>query len=93
MNSINERLNFLEVLKQVEKPCFTLAIYSVDRNMEDGQGVTSKLNIRKLPTIIVIEDGWELRRIADYTKAPVEVEFLRLISERLWVPRPRPLYL
>lgn len=79
-DSISEVPKLLRVVEVLGNPGFSLQMYGLDRSRDDGTGLARRLKVERVPTVIVVEDGWELGRIVAYPKTTMEGDLLLLLT-------------
>jgi len=79
-DSRNEVPKFLKVYDGAANGNFTLTMYGVDRSKKDGQGLTEKYGITRVPTFIFMRDDKELGRIVEFPRSTMEGDFLSIVA-------------
>ncbi len=63
-----------------------LTVYAVDRSKRVPSGATDNLNIKRVPTIIVLKGGKEIGRIIEYPVFSLEKDLYMIISGQDYKP-------
>ena len=63
-----------------------LTVYAVDRSKKVPSGATDNLNIKRVPTIIVIRDGKEIGRIIEYPVFSLEKDLTMILKGEDYKP-------
>jgi thiol-disulfide isomerase/thioredoxin len=79
-DSQSEIPKFLRIYDTVANRNFSLRMYGVDRARRDGNGMTERFGIEKVPTVIFFSNGKELGRIVEYPQVTMEDDFLAIVS-------------
>jgi thiol-disulfide isomerase/thioredoxin len=79
-DSRSEVPKFLKVYDRAANVNFTLTMYGVDRSKKDGQGLTEKYGVTRVPTFIFMKDGKELGRIVEFPRSTMEGDFLSIAA-------------
>ncbi len=80
-DSRSEVPKFLRVYDTVANSNFSLRMYGVDQSKREGKGLSERLRIEKVPTIIIFSGDKELGRIVEYPKKTIEEDFLAIVSD------------
>ena len=55
-------------------------LYGVDRNVQEPTQTADRLNITRVPTVVVMSNGIEIGRIAEFPRPDWEDDLLRVLS-------------
>lgn len=79
-DSISEAPKTIKIFETVNSPNFSLQLYGVDRAKQDGLGLAGKFNVKRVPTVIFLQDGKELGRIVEYPNKNMEEDILAILT-------------
>jgi thiol-disulfide isomerase/thioredoxin len=79
-DSISEAPKTIKIFETVNSPNFSLQLYGVDRAKEDGLGFAGKFNVKRVPTVIFLQDDKELGRIVEYPNETMEDDTLAILT-------------
>ena len=79
-DSISEAPKTIKIFETVNSPNFYLQLYGVDRAKQDGLGLAGKFDVKRVPTVIFLQDGKELGRIVEYPNKTMEEDILAILT-------------
>ncbi len=79
-DSVSEAPKFIKVYDTVKNPNLSLQLYGVDRAKQDGLGLTTKYDVKRVPTTLFLRDGRELGRIIEYPGKTMEEDALAILT-------------
>lgn len=77
---------FFKILDQVGMDKSKVTLIAVDRDKKTKEGFENKINIFKVPTILVFRDGEEVNRIIETPVETLEKDLLKLVTGQHYVP-------
>ncbi|NUN45585.1 thioredoxin family protein [bacterium] len=72
--------SFLKTLDAAKNPNLTYRLLAVDRTKKDSLGVTAQYNIKRVPTMIVLQNGAEIGRMVEFPQKTVEEDLLDIVK-------------
>ena len=76
---------FYKVMDAVGMPESNINLYMVDRTKKSADGLTKKYKIKSVPTIILLRDGHEIKRIVEKPRKSIEKDLARKLKKWLSV--------
>ena len=72
----------LKIIEAANNPHISVELHAVDRSVEDGAGFALQYGVRRVPTMIFMQDGKELGRIIEHPRGSIEEAVLAIVRAR-----------
>lgn len=77
-DSRREMPRFFKIIDSLHVPEERVQLYGVDRSKQYPEGIPQQYNIKKVPTIIVLDNGTEVGRIVESPKTTIEQDLFEI---------------
>ena len=77
---------FFKILDQVGMEKSKVTLIAMDKDKKTKEGYENKINIFKVPTILIFKDGEEVNRIIETPVETLEKDILKLVTGQHYVP-------